>query len=522
MNQVLGRNGDRAAYIQESWVEFRKMPLHEQIGYGMSLGTMIFAHKIFGAVPQVINKASLVFRRANNKFKYGIPERPPIFLNRGMHEIEPRGIPVIRISPKQIGSFSYDEILGTYYANHPAINKNKVMFVITHEGELIISPTHQFMDNARTVVGKNVHSELAGVVFGDQPGGHGCLVSGEIILREGIPVRIDNVSGHYKPRGLHLGDMTEHFFKKNGIKVKGLFFDVAEQFQCGQLIDILFEEHLNSRHRLGLISKEDIVRQLNDIGCKNIFITDILGNPITKQDYMRLKGGKPLLSREAMTDIIQFLDKECPNKVNMPSSKEIKLGTKTSIITGLAFSYLFMIPEDVQANDTNFCPKDPIPSLGWNLSTPAAATSLFHPQFDASTFEFTEFWPHETWISASPVIPPNQEVGQEPTYGSLPSVGGAFNQQLAEIGLQRLSNLKFHQKPFEIEIKPFSSGLSLQFGSTLAIGAAISRRRHGGNYQYDYSARRTSCFTNSLSSSIGSATCFWCSRCDRCSYSVDY
>jgi hypothetical protein len=85
----------------------------------------------------------------------------------------------------------------------------KAIFVLRPDGSFYISPTQ--------VVGKFHHSSLAA--------GGPVLMAGEIVVKEGVPTFVANMSGHYLPPPEYLARFLE-FLTTNGVSTKGLALQV--------------------------------------------------------------------------------------------------------------------------------------------------------------------------------------------------------------------------------------------------------------------------------------------------------
>jgi hypothetical protein len=59
-------------------------------------------------------------------------------------------------------------------------------------------------------------------------GANGVYIAGEIIIRNGIVEKVNRVSGHYEPRGFHLGRARE-VMNELGINVRGARFPKGEK-----------------------------------------------------------------------------------------------------------------------------------------------------------------------------------------------------------------------------------------------------------------------------------------------------
>lgn len=141
-------------------------------------------------------------KAVGNLHNFGIVN-PPKFHNRGMLDELPLEIPAI----KQYSVSDIRSVSGYY---------KTFLYVFTTDGQLIITPPNSTKPFIRTakLAGKDwitmdlYHADLAKM----KP----VYAAGELLVKDGKIIRVNNASGHYIPNGEHLKILIENAFSKHG------------------------------------------------------------------------------------------------------------------------------------------------------------------------------------------------------------------------------------------------------------------------------------------------------------------
>ena len=148
--------------------------------------------------------AHIVITSQRNLLMFGKPTTPYLF--RVVKELKDK-VDDLHFSPEQMPRVSLDQVRAMK-------GKHKLMYVVTKDGELLMT-TNRFAKPMVTASGMKVsyvaHPAIAGTSVP-------VASAGQIFVRHGKIVKIDNCSGHFRPYGDELKKITEHVFERHGFQ----------------------------------------------------------------------------------------------------------------------------------------------------------------------------------------------------------------------------------------------------------------------------------------------------------------
>lgn len=140
------------------------------------------------------------FQTIRNLERFGI-SNPPLFHTHIEHEL---------VMPYD-GFRKYNAV---YIRN---VKEWEIMqYVVTKDNHLVITPTTAMQPFNRTPNSKGIEWITDQIFHSDMAQLKPVYAAGDIVVRDGKIIKIDNKSGHYHPGGEHMGDLIEKVFADNG------------------------------------------------------------------------------------------------------------------------------------------------------------------------------------------------------------------------------------------------------------------------------------------------------------------